>query len=63
MRTAPSCTAGFVYEIAETIRCVRAGLAESPVVPHDLTRRCAALFDQVCAERHPPAAPPLLLKD
>ena len=56
-------SAGFVYEIAETIRCVRAGLTESPVVPHDLTRRCAALFDQVYAGRHPPAAPPLLLAD
>ncbi len=39
---------GFTYEILETVRCVRAGLTESPVVPHALTADCAALFDRIC---------------
>lgn len=38
---------GFVYEVAEVVRCVRAGLTESPVVPHALTIRCAELFDVI----------------
>lgn len=38
---------GFVYEVAEVARCVRAGLTESPFVPHDLTIRCAAMFDVI----------------
>ena len=38
---------GFTYEIEETVRCVRAGLLESPVVPHEETLRCAGIFDQV----------------
>ena len=38
---------GFVYEIEETMRCVRAGLPESPAVPHALTLDCARLFDAV----------------
>lgn len=36
---------GFVYEAEEVMRCVRGGLMESRVVPHDLTVRCAELFD------------------
>lgn len=36
---------GFVYEIRETVRCVREGLLESPAVPHALTVACAELFD------------------
>lgn len=40
---------GFVYEVAEVVRCVRAGLLESPVVPHDLTIRCAEMFDVINA--------------
>lgn len=36
---------GFVYEIEETVRCVRGGVLESPVVPHALTIACAELFD------------------
>lgn len=43
---------GFVYEIAEVMRCVRAGLPESPVVPHDLTIRCAEMFDLISASRN-----------
>lgn len=38
---------GFVYEAAEVMRCVQAGLLESPVVPHDLTIRCARMFDAI----------------
>ena len=39
---------GFTYEIEETVRCVRDGLTESPVVPHALTKDCAELFDRIC---------------
>ena len=35
--------------LAEVMRCVRAGLLESPVVPHDLTIRCAEMFDVINA--------------
>lgn len=42
---------GFVYEILETMRCIRAGLTESPVHPHSETLACAALFDQINALR------------
>ncbi len=38
---------GFVYEVQEVVRCVRAGLLESPAVPHDLTIRCAEMFDVI----------------
>lgn len=42
---------GFVYEAEEAMRCVRAGLIESPAVPHDLTIRCAEMFDAINATR------------
>lgn len=42
---------GFSYEIRETIRCVQAGLYESPVVPHRDTLRCAELFDRILQTR------------
>ena len=38
---------GFTYEIAETMRCVRAGLTESPEVPHAATLACAGVFDLI----------------
>ena len=38
---------GFVYEVQEAVRCIRAGLLESPAVPHDLTLRCAKMFDLI----------------
>jgi predicted dehydrogenase len=38
---------GFVYEIEETARCIRAGLTESCVQPHSATTACARLFDQI----------------
>lgn len=40
---------GFVYEIRETMDCIRAGLVESPVVPHSLTLSCAEVFDRILA--------------
>ena len=38
---------GFTYEIEEVMRCVREGLAESPVVPHAATLACARVFDLI----------------
>lgn len=38
---------GFVYEAQEAMDCIRAGRAESRVVPHSLTLRCAELFDRI----------------
>lgn len=38
---------GFVYEIAEAVRCVRERLAESPIVPHSLTMETARLYDSL----------------
>ena len=38
---------GFVYEIAEVMRCVRAGLLESPTVPWQTTIDCAKVFDLI----------------
>ena len=37
---------GFIYEIEEVVRCVRAGKLESDVVPHKDTILCAEIFDQ-----------------
>ena len=36
---------GFVYEVEEAIRCIRAGAVESPVIPHRDTAACARMFD------------------
>lgn len=41
---------GFVYEAEEAMRCIRAGLTESPAVPHGLTIRFAELLDQLAAQ-------------
>lgn len=38
---------GFVYEVQEVVRCVRAGLTESPTALHDMTLRCARMFDAI----------------
>jgi len=46
---------GFVYEIEEVMRCVRAGKPESAVVPHDLTIRCGEMFDLINAAKPPKA--------
>ena len=42
---------GFVYEAMEVMRCVHDGLLESPTVPHDLTIRCAKVFDLINATK------------
>ena len=42
---------GFVYEAEEVMRCVREGLLESPTVPHELTIRCAKVFDLLNAAK------------
>ena len=33
------------------MRCVKAGLLESPTVPHELTLRCARVFDLLNASK------------
>lgn len=40
---------GFVYEVAEVMRCIAAGRLESSHVPHSATLRCAEIFDQINA--------------
>ena len=40
---------GFVFEIEETMRCIREGRTESQVVPHASTLACARLFDLIRA--------------
>lgn len=42
---------GFTYEIEEAMRCIREGLAQSPVVPHSDTLDCAKLFDLIDATK------------
>ena len=42
---------GFMYEIEEVIRCVRAGLLESPTVPWQTTIDCAKVFDLIEATK------------
>jgi predicted dehydrogenase len=41
---------GFVYEIEETIRCIKNNLCESPVMPHSDTLTCCDIFDFILAE-------------
>ena len=42
---------GFIPEVMEAMRCIQAGLLESPCVPHALTLRCARLFDRLNASQ------------
>lgn len=42
---------GFVYEIEEAIRCIENGEVESPVIPHQDTMSCAAVFDLILATK------------
>lgn len=42
---------GFVYEIQEVVNCIRNGEIQSKMVPHDLTIRCAELFDEIYKQR------------
>ena len=37
---------GFVFEVRETMRCIRAGKLESETVPHSATMQCAKIFDK-----------------
>lgn len=36
---------GMVYEAEEVMRCLRAGLVESPVIPHEATLAVMATLD------------------
>ena len=47
---APFRTNGFEYEIAEAMRCVRAGLHESPQMPHSETLATLAWMDGIRAQ-------------
>lgn len=42
---------GFVYQIAEVMRCIREGRLESSVVPHSATLDCAEVFDRIMETR------------
>jgi predicted dehydrogenase len=41
---------GLVYQAEEVMRCVRAGLIESPLVPHAATLEVMATLDEVRAQ-------------
>ncbi|GGX47263.1 Gfo/Idh/MocA family protein [Saccharospirillum salsuginis] len=41
---------GFVYEVAEVARCLRAGETESPVIPLDESRAIMAVMDKMRAD-------------
>ena len=38
---------GFIYQVREAVRCIEAGLLESPTVPHSMTLECCRVFEQV----------------
>lgn len=38
---------GFVYEIREVMNCIKEGKVQSEVVPHEITMKCAKLFDEI----------------
>ena len=38
---------GFIYQVREAVRCIGAGLLESPTVPHSMTLECCRVFEQV----------------
>ncbi len=38
---------GFVYEVMEAIRCIKAGNVESETVPHRVTIACSEMFDEL----------------
>lgn len=42
---------GFVYEIAEVIKCVREGKVESSVAPHSMTLEAGRLYDRILEQR------------
>ena len=43
---------GFTYEIEEVMRCIRAGLTESSVVPHADTLEAIRLYDCIYETAH-----------
>ena len=42
---------GFVYEINEVMECIRKGEIQSVHVPHELTVKCAKLFDEIYRQK------------
>ena len=38
---------GFIYQVREAVRCIGAGLLESPTVPHSMTLEFCRVFEQV----------------
>lgn len=38
---------GFVYEVAEVVRCIENGLLESPICPHQMTIDAARITSEV----------------
>jgi predicted dehydrogenase len=42
---------GFVYEIAEVIRCVREGKTESDIAPHSMTLEASRLYDRILEQK------------
>ena len=41
---------GFVYEIEETVSCIRNGKTESEIMPHSPTIECARVYDKLLAK-------------
>ena len=41
------CPNGFMFEVAEVMRCVSEGRIESKVIPHKDTIECATVFDEI----------------
>lgn len=42
---------GFVFEIQEMVDCVRRGEVQSKTAPHEMTIRCAEMFDQLMGRK------------
>ena len=38
---------GFVYEIEETVKCIKKGRTESDIMPHSATIECVGVFDKL----------------
>ncbi len=41
---------GFVYEIEETVKCIKKGRTESDIMPHSATIECAGVYDKLLSE-------------
>ena len=46
---------GFIYQMEEAARCIREGLAESPVIPHEDTLWACSVYDRLFGENPRPA--------